>query len=213
MKTQELITLLANGASAVPAHTPARRLAVATGIGIACAAIAMLGLLGPNPELARNLQYPMFWLKLGFTAATAAVALFSIARLSRPGVRWSHARWMLGAPVLFVWLVALVTLADAAPVERVALVLGATWRTCALNIAALSVPLLVAILWTVKTLAPTRLRIAGAVGGCAAGALAAFVYAFHCPELEAPFLGTWYVLGILIPTVVGALIGPRALNW
>jgi hypothetical protein len=39
------------------------------------------------------------------------------------------------------------------------------------------------------------------------------VYAFHCPELAAPFLGVWYVLGMLIPAALGALIGPRVLHW
>jgi hypothetical protein len=32
-------------------------------------------------------------------------------------------------------------------------------------------------------------------------------------ELAASFLGTWYVLGMLIPAVLGALIGPRLLRW
>jgi len=39
------------------------------------------------------------------------------------------------------------------------------------------------------------------------------VYTFHCPELAAPFLGTWYVLGMLIPTALGAIIGPLVLRW
>ena len=32
-------------------------------------------------------------------------------------------------------------------------------------------------------------------------------------QLCAPFLGTWYLLGILVPTVAGALLGPRMLRW
>jgi len=31
--------------------------------------------------------------------------------------------------------------------------------------------------------------------------------------MEAPFLATWYLLGILLPTVTGALIGPFILRW
>jgi hypothetical protein len=41
----------------------------------------------------------------------------------------------------------------------------------------------------------------------------ATAYSFHCPELAAPFLGTWYVIGILIPAAAGALLGPRLLRW
>jgi hypothetical protein len=31
--------------------------------------------------------------------------------------------------------------------------------------------------------------------------------------MEAPFLAFWYLLGMLIPTAVGALIGPHVLRW
>jgi hypothetical protein len=39
------------------------------------------------------------------------------------------------------------------------------------------------------------------------------VYTLHCPEMTAPFLGIWYVLGMLIPTAVGAELGPSLLRW
>jgi len=39
------------------------------------------------------------------------------------------------------------------------------------------------------------------------------MYSLHCPEMEAPFIGFWYLLGMLIPTAVGALLGPRLLRW
>jgi hypothetical protein len=39
------------------------------------------------------------------------------------------------------------------------------------------------------------------------------VYALHCPELAAPFLAIWYLLGMLIPTAIGAWLGPRPLRW
>jgi hypothetical protein len=64
-----------------------------------------------------------------------------------------------------------------------------------------------------KGLAPTRLRLAGAAAGLLAGTTGALVYCLHCPELEAPFLGFWYLLGMLIPTAVGALLGSRLLRW
>jgi hypothetical protein len=75
------------------------------------------------------------------------------------------------------------------------------------------VPAFVAVLWAMKGLAPTRLRLAGAGAGLLAGALGALVYTLHCPELAAPFLGVWYVLGILIPAAFGAVVGPRVLRW
>jgi hypothetical protein len=46
-----------------------------------------------------------------------------------------------------------------------------------------------------------------------AGGAGAAVYALHCPELQAPFLAVWYVLGMAIPVAAGALLGPRLLRW
>ena len=62
-------------------------------------------------------------------------------------------------------------------------------------------------------LAPTRPALAGAFSGLVAGAAGALVYAWHCPEMAAPFIATWYLLGIAGPAVVGALLGPMLLRW
>ena len=112
-----------------------------------------------------------------------------------------------------MWALAAFALIDAQPSGRAALVFGQTWKTCPFDIALLSLPAFGAMLWAMKGLAPTRLRLAGAAAGLASGALAAIVYTLHCPEEAAPFVGTWYVIGMLIPAAAGALIGPRVLRW
>ncbi|MBC7444771.1 MAG: DUF1109 family protein [Polaromonas sp.] len=58
---------------------------------------------------------------------------------------------------------------------------------------------------------PGRRALAGA--GLLAGALSALVYALHCPESAAPFLAVWCMLGMAIPTLTGAVLGPRVLRW
>jgi hypothetical protein len=112
-----------------------------------------------------------------------------------------------------MWALAAFVLLHAEPANRAALLFGHTWKTCPLNIALLSIPPFIALLWAMRDLAPTRLRLAGAAAGFASGTLATLVYTLHCPESAAPFLATWYVLGMLIPTSIGALIGPRVLRW
>ena len=77
----------------------------------------------------------------------------------------------------------------------------------------LSLPLLAAALHILRGRAPTRLRLAGAAAGFAAGGAAAVVYCLHCPEMSPAFVGFWYLLGVLIPTALGAALGPRALAW
>jgi hypothetical protein len=119
----------------------------------------------------------------------------------------------LAAPVLTVWLIAAAALLGAAPDARSELVFGDTWSACLVNISVLAVPVLIALVWAMKAGAPTRPVLAGAAIGLLAGALAALVYALHCPEMAAPFIGIWYLLGMLIPTAFGAAIGSRLLRW
>jgi hypothetical protein len=104
-------------------------------------------------------------------------------------------------------------LLHAAPGERLPLVLGATWKICPPLIVTLSIVPMVAALWALKGLAPTRLALAGAAAGALAGAEGAFVYALHCSEMQAPFLAVWYVIGMAAPALAGALLGPRLLRW
>ena len=91
--------------------------------------------------------------------------------------------------------------------------MGKTWLSCAFNIAWVSAPVLVGMLWAVKGMAPTRPALAGACAGLASAAAGAMVYALHCPEMQAPFLAVWYMLGMLIPTAVGAVVGAKLLRW
>ena len=97
--------------------------------------------------------------------------------------------------------------------DRWGQVLGSTWRSCPLNIALLSVPMWIACFGVLRRAAPTRLAWAGAGAGLLAGAVGALVYAVHCPEMALPFVAVWYVAGMMIPTLLGALLGPRLLRW
>jgi hypothetical protein len=112
-----------------------------------------------------------------------------------------------------MWLLTAYVLLGAPPEERADLIMGFTWEYCLFYVPMLSVPVLVTTLWAMKGLAPTHLALAGAATGLLAGAVGALIYALHCPEMEAPFLGVWYVAGMLIPTVAGALLGPIVLRW
>jgi hypothetical protein len=134
-------------------------------------------------------------------------------RLSRPGLRLAWVPGALAAPVLVMWFLAAFDLMRADPAQRAGLFFGHTWTSCPFLVAMLSAPVFVAVLWATRGLAPTRLRLAGSAAGLLSGAIGALVYCLHCPELAAPFLGFWYLLGILIPTAVGALLGPRLLRW
>ncbi|MBI5910769.1 MAG: DUF1109 domain-containing protein [Betaproteobacteria bacterium] len=213
MKTDDLVMMLAAGAGAVEPGATARRYAAALGWGAFGATLLMAIVLGVRPDLAEAARLPMFWVKLVFPACLAAGALYAAARLSRPGVQLGRVPAALAAPVLAMWLLAALVLATATAGEREELIFGGTWNACPLSVALLSLPLFVAALWAMKGLAPTRLALAGAAAGLLAGSVGALIYALHCPEMEAPFLAIWYLLGMLIPIAAGALIGPRLLRW
>ncbi|MBI2319031.1 MAG: DUF1109 domain-containing protein [Betaproteobacteria bacterium] len=213
MKTDDLIAMLATGAGAAKSNTAARRYAAATGVGACAAALLMAALLGVRPDLSQAVLLPMFWVKIAFVGALAAASLVAVLRLSRPGVRLAWASEALAAPVLALWALAALVLAQADAAERTQLLLGQTWRTCPFLLALLSAPAFAALLWAMKGMAPTRLALAGAAAGLLSGAVAALAYSLHCPELEAPFIGIWYLIGMLIPATAGALLGPRLLRW
>lgn len=213
MKTDELISMLARGAEAVEPDALRRRYATALGWGAFGATLLMAILLGVRPDLAEATRLPMFWVKLAFPVALLATALLAVLRLSRPGVRLGRVPAAMAAPVLAMWLLAAIVLLGAAPGERGDLVLGRSAASCPFAIALLSVPLFCSALWALKGLAPTNLALAGAASGLLAGAGGALVYALYCPEMAAPFIAVWYLLGMLIPAALGALLGPRLLRW
>ena len=166
-----------------------------------------------NPALARAVLIPMFWVRAGFCASLALLAVVALRRLGRPGTRLGLVPVGLALPVVLLWLLAAAVLLQAPAGERMSLIVGHTALVCPALIALQALPLFVTLAWAVRGAAPTRLRLAGAATGLAAGAAGALVYTLHCPELAPPFLALWYVLGMLIPAAFGALCGPRLLRW
>lgn len=213
MKTEELVTLLAAGDTVVATHATERRYAIAMAGGLIGALLLLLALLSVRADLAEAALLPLFWLKVGFVASLLAGSLFATIRLARPGARTDRLPAVLAAPVLVMWVVAAFVLLSAEPLARTGLLLGQTWQSCPLLIAMLSVPVFVTVMWATRGLAPTQPRLAGFAAGLLSGATAALVYCLHCPETEAPFIGFWYLLGMLIPAVAGAALGRSLLRW
>lgn len=213
METDKLIEMLARQAGPVESGAVRRRYGAALGGGGAGALLLMVAFLGIRPDLAQAAREPMFWVKLALPLALLAAALAAATRLARPGMRVGYAAEAALVPVAGIWVLAAAVLYAAAPGERVALVLGSTWSVCPFNIAMLSVPAFAAAFWAMRGLAPTRPALAGAFSGLLAGSVGAAAYCLHCPEMAPPFLGTWYLLGIAIPALAGAVAGPRLLRW
>jgi len=213
MKTDDLISMLATGVQPVPRRAASRRLGWALALGLAAALAIMWTEYGVRKDLVQALFWPMLWVKLLYPFAIGCAAYVLVQRLARPGAKVGLSWVGIGTPVLLVWALAAVAWFGAGPDERMHLLMGETWRSCAFSIALMALPVFVAALVALRGLPPTRPAWAGAAAGLLAGAAGATVYALHCPEMTAPFLGVWYLLGMLIPVAVGAAVGPRLLRW
>jgi hypothetical protein len=213
MNTDELVALLASEAQPVR-----RRASQALGLAVAAAlpvSIAiMVFMYGVRPGLVASLgEQPMAWVKILLPAALGASAFVALQRLARPGVRVRAAWAGLLAPVLLLWVLGALAWTAAPAEARAELLWGRTWRTCIFNIALIATPLFAAAFVALRGLAPTRPALTGAAAGALASGLGAAVYALHCPELAAPFLAVWYVLGMALPVAIGAMLGRMLLRW
>jgi hypothetical protein len=213
VKTEELVSLLADKVEPVDVRRAPRRLLLSWVAGMMVSVLLLAGVLRFNSALPREALLGMFWVRGGFCASLALVALAAVGRLGRPGARLSLLPVGLALPVIAMWLLSIVVLVQAPARDRVSLLLGRTALACPWLISFLAAPLFIALIRALRGLAPTQLRLAGAAAGFAAGAAGALVYTLHCPELAPPFFAIWYLLGMLIPAGLGAFLGPRLLRW
>lgn len=212
MQTDDLIARLADDLTPVRRGAVARALAVPLLVGLVAAGLAMLGWLGPRPDLVPAMGTFPFWMKFFYTLAVAGLALWLVERTGRPGAPWRRPLVLMALPLAILVLLAALALATPGA-DTHALMMGVSSQVCARNILVISLPLLAGAFWALRRLAPTRPALAGAGAGLFAGAAGAFVYAFHCTESAAPFVAIWYTLGMLLPALLGGFLGRWALRW
>jgi hypothetical protein len=213
MKTNDLIAMLATEASATPTVSPLRRCVQATAAGAAISLALVLTLWGLNPELNALAHTQTFWVKVVWLVLTCTFAAPVVMHLARPGVAAGRGVWGIAAALAGMALLALMQVATEDADTGMQLMLGSSWQECSASIAALSVPLLAALLWMLRGMAPTRPALAGASAGLMAGSLASLVYSLHCTETAYAFVAVWYVAGIAVMAGIGALLGLRLLRW
>jgi hypothetical protein len=211
MRTAQLVDLLAREAGPAPRHRVEMRLIAAVLAGAIASVVVTIVLLGVNVGFA-DMGGPLV-AKLAYMASVLLGAFWFAERISRPGASTRRAAWLLIAVFVAMAVLAAIVLARAPEPERLALLLGSSWASCPLRVAALSLPALAAALWAMRGLAPVRPRAAGFAAGLVAGSVGALGYALYCIELSPPFVLVWYTLGMLIPAAAGALLGARVLRW
>jgi len=213
MQTTDLIDRLASDLRPTSQRAAWKRLTIALSAGSVVALGAAWLSLGLGNDFAAMLLTSSLWMKWAYALGVNAAALSLCVRLARPEGAPGALPFLLGVPLLMLGAIALIEVAGVPADERRALWLGRTAAMCPWTIAALASPIFVAVLLALRKLAPTRRRLTGFSAGCLAGAAAAGLYAIHCHETAAAFVVTWYTAGILLPGLVGVLIGSRVLRW
>ena len=211
MKTDDLIEALSLDLEPMAPVKP--RLAAAAAAG----GLVTLGLLalwlGFRPDLGHAPMTRMFWTKAIYTGLLGVAGFLAVDRLARPAGSPRRGLILAGGVFAFLALAGAWQMMHAAPVDRMPMLMGASWRVCPRYIFTLSVPILAIVLFVVRGLAPTRLSLAGAASGLFAGGLAATIYGLHCPEHTMAFVALWYSLGVAFTAALGAILGPWVLRW
>lgn len=212
MKTNDLIALLAS--DTLQPQAPVRsQLLRQLALGAGACGVLLIALFGLNPQMDQMAVHPAFITKMLWLAALMGFSLYGLFRLARPGMTAGHALWGIGLALLAMISLGLVQLLQTESGARSAQWMGGSWQVCSTSIAALSLPVLAALLWALRQLAPTRAALTGAVAGMLAGSLAASIYSLHCTETSFTFYAIWYAGGMALSAGLGALLGWRWLRW
>ncbi len=211
MQTNDLIAELAQ--SPWPTTRPGLRVTVATIGGWIVALIGLVLVFGsPMKSVALTGAMP-FATKMGYPLALVALSLVALVAAGRPGHQLAVRVGLILVPIAVLVIAVGTELVSTAPAGWSALFFGSTFLTCLTAISLASLPLLAGTLWAYRVLAPTRLHLAGFLAGLSSGAAAAVAYALYCPETTASFLFGAYTPAILVPAIIGAIVGSRFMRW
>lgn len=211
MKTDDLITLMAQDAPVRLRYS--RGMMLALGVGIVLSALLLTSTVGLRHNLASVVETPRVFFKIMVTILLAVLAVRLVSRIGRPGAATRLPALLLVVPVMAVSAAVFTELVALPVASWRANWLGGNALFCLFFVPLLSLAPLAALLFILRNGAPENPTSAGAAAGLAAGAIAAAIYAWHCPDDSPLFLATWYTIAIGAVTAVGALLGRRLLRW
>jgi len=216
VNTDQLIDVLsANLEPACPGQL-GKTLILAMGTGVAAAFGLMLMTVGPRPDLLSTAHLEWVAAKLLFALSVIGTGAPLLMRSIRPG-RENATHWtLLLLPFLAAIVLALAMLLLGRPHAWRGMLLGATpvsWARCLICIVFFAAIPFGALIWALRTGAPTRLKPCGAIAGVVAGGLGAAAYALSCISDTMGFIAIWYSAAIVLCAVIGAQLGPRLLRW
>lgn len=211
MKTNDLISLLAEDAPV--GMRLGRMLALALVAGGVVSALVLLSTVGVRPNLATAIETARVLFKIGFTLVLAIVACRLVFLVGQPGRSLKARGFQLAVPGLLLAIAVVSELLVLPSQAWTASLIGRNAGFCLFFIPVLSLAPLTGFLIVLRNGAPDNPGLAGASAGLAAGAIAALLYAFHCPDDSPLFLSVWYSIAVLLVTAAGYFVGRRWLRW
>jgi hypothetical protein len=214
MRTEELINALAADHAGSPRPQPLRQTfvwAMAAGIGLAALAFALI--MGVRQDVASAVQTWRYDLKIAIMLTLAIASAKLVWQLARPAANARPAELGLAAApllLLFGILAELWTIPESRWLPRA---IGTNSTVCIASITVLSLAPLVAAFYALRRGAPLNPGFAGAAAGLLASAIAAALYALHCPDDSPLFAAIWYPIAIGLVSFGGWFAGRRLLRW
>lgn len=212
MKTDDLITSLAadNSLQVRPVWFGVLASLIAA---LPVSAALFMMTLGVRADAAASMHNPFFDLKFIVTLALACAAAAISIYLSRPEALLKRKIWFLAIPL---GLLGIGIAADLTVQPRsgwLTRLIGVNAKLCLIAVPLLSLPILIAVLYTLRRGATSRPALTGAFAGLMSAGFAAALYASHCPDDSPLFVAVWYSLAFFIVAAIGAFAGSRILKF
>jgi hypothetical protein len=213
MKTEDLIAILSTRVENVDTRGPQRNLfrAIILSLAVTIGGIVLWTGVRHDIDHLRELMFLM--LKVGLATLIILGGALVLARLGRPGAEtfFDTRSYKAAAPGLGLLAVAAIL---ALPVFHLLQHdAQGDWLECLISIPVIAVVPFAAVVWAMRKMAPTNLRLTGAVTGLVAGGVSSIAYALHCTDDSILFITAWYGAAVAICVLAGALLGPRLLRW
>ncbi|MFZ4688575.1 MAG: NrsF family protein [Polymorphobacter sp.] len=171
-----------------------------------------------RPDMPEAMMAPAFMWKTGSLALVAllggAAVLVSLDPATttphRLSALWRALGFAAPAALALGWAI------DAGASGGTALLARLDWRDgvdCLVNVALLSLPMVLALGVLMRRGAPTQPARTAAAAGLAAAGFGAFVFAFHCNHDDPFYVAVWYGGAVAAVATLARIILPRFARW
>ncbi len=213
--TQNLINMLAEDL------TPTQTLQTRTFwmLGLSCAAalaLAVVYLYGLRYDFNRALSEGVMYWKSGLFISAALTSMLLIAQLSRPTGKIVKAYALpLAIGIALFAQQAVVQATEMSTSMLIAKSMSNAYSSQCLLAVITGGILGSSAMWMfwARKIATNNPTLVGALTGMAGSSMAAAAYTLYCSMDTVTYIGLYYIVPIISFTLVGALIGRRALKW